>query len=796
MIRFTLSSRTRHLSAATVLATLLAACGGGEDPAVQTISAQPVALVMRPGESDLARLVGNEPGVTPFDVSVDAEHRPWIDASPLAGCVPGASQCRHLPVAVTSDTGMRKAVEITFNFTLDPNSRLFGNLSYMPVNAFPAMPDRAPPAVRFAAGGNSVTALSVALTADGRVWTWGTNEWGAMAVDDRSNRAMPTMVDHGLTDIVAVDVGLGDDDRSGHVLAIAADRTVYTWGSNGNRQIDTADGAPLHIPLPRVVPLPFADVIAVAAGGRLSLALRADGTVWAWGSTFGSVLGPGGVGGSPGQVPGVDGVRAISAGEDHALALRSDGTVWAWGENEFGQTGSASRRDTRPQQVLGIDNVQAIDAGPGYSLALRNDGTVWAWGRNDHNQLGADAALMCGEVACDHTPRRVGTGFGDVLTIAAGGRFALARQRDGSVWAWGANDQGQIIGLPGLGTREPTRVTSLPAALNIAAGARHALAMPLDESCAVGDGRFGGRLMAWGDNFNGERGDGTSINAFRPTPVLTLGDDDRCAGTLGQRLIVYQAGTATGVVGSDVPGLSCSGMICWQSVPTGTPVTLTATPDAGFVVGDWRWDCAAEAGATRTVSVVTTTHCKVRFMRTASATPEPVTDRALAIVKVGSGTVTSAPAGIDCGAICRGVFPEGTTVTLSASADAGWVFRGFSGAEDCADGSVTLAADTSCTATFEASAPADRFTLNVVRTGVATGGPLVVSVMPDASMNCGAVCSATYPSGTAVWLRASTASPDLHFSHWTGCDAVELIDAEPICIVFLGAHRTVEADFQ
>ena len=83
-------------------------------------------------------------------------------------------------------------------------------------------------------------------------------------------------------------------------------------------------------------------------------------------------------------------IKAIAAGGGHSLALDNNGTVWAWGYNGYGQLGNGSSGASHPVpvQVKNLNNIKAIAAGYNHLLALDNNGTVWAWGYNEYGQLG------------------------------------------------------------------------------------------------------------------------------------------------------------------------------------------------------------------------------------------------------------------------------------------------------------------------------------------------------------------------------------------------------------------------
>ena len=240
---------------------------------------------------------------------------------------------------------------------------------------------------------------SLALCSDGTVWAWGYNGYGQLGDGTTVDRTVPVQV-KGLRDVVAISGG------AWHSLALRSDGTVWAWGDNKCGML-RPDGTPVgpwvdhrcgqlgigtaiaNSAIPVQVQW-LNDVIAISAGAWYSLALRSDGTVWAWGINASRQLGDGTNinRNSPVRIDLRD-IVAISAGGGHSLALRSDGTVWGWGDNGSGQLGNGgvSSRSIFVQ-AEGLSDVVAISTGSHHSLALRSDGTVWAWGWNKSGQLG------------------------------------------------------------------------------------------------------------------------------------------------------------------------------------------------------------------------------------------------------------------------------------------------------------------------------------------------------------------------------------------------------------------------
>ncbi len=362
---------------------------------------------------------------------------------------------------------------------------------------------------------------SLALKSDGTVWAWGGGIHGELGNGLTANQRLPVQV-AGLSNVIAIAGG------GKHSLALKSDGTVWAWGDGYYGQLGDGGYSYLHFKTTPVQVTGLSNVIAIAAGHDYSLALKSDGTVWGWGhDDFGQL----GVGVSswlhlilsPVQVMNLTNVIAIASGSHHSLALKSDGTVWAWGWGNVGQIGNGTMPWVQPLpvQVTGLSNIVAISSRGLHSLALKPDGTVWAWGHGAYSQLGN------GSVANQSMPVQV-TGLSNVNSIAAGAYYSLALKPDGSVWAWGRSNYGQLGNGFTIDQSTPVRVSGLTNAISIASGGWHALALADPRVCVSPPS---GMISWWdGDAVSGTTvsdiaggHDGALINGATTAPGL-VGD--------------------------------------------------------------------------------------------------------------------------------------------------------------------------------------------------------------------------------------------------------------------------------
>jgi alpha-tubulin suppressor-like RCC1 family protein len=359
-----------------------------------------------------------------------------------------------------------------------------------------------------------------------RPFAWGSNSSGMLGNGSTTQSNLPVGVN--VTGVLAGKTLAGVAAGGSHTLALGMDGTLAAWGNNDNGQLGNGNTTFSNVPVAvnTAGALSGKTVIAVAAGDSHSLALCSDGTLAAWGYNFNGQLGNGNGTTLYSSVPvavntaGVlagKTVVAVAAGGSHSLALCADGTLAAWGYNYYGQLGNGGTSQSNvPVAVstagaLAGKAVIALAAGSSFSLALCYDGTLASWGYNNNGQLGngsttqsnVPVAVSIAGVLADKT----------IVAVAAGSSHVIALCADGTLAAWGSNSSGQLgndtttpINVPEAVSK--TGVLAGKPLVAVAAGGSHSLALCVD-----------GTLAAWGYNYYGQLGNGTSTSSNVPVAV-------------------------------------------------------------------------------------------------------------------------------------------------------------------------------------------------------------------------------------------------------------------------------------
>jgi len=346
---------------------------------------------------------------------------------------------------------------------------------------------------------------SFAIKADGTLWAWGYGAYGKLGLGSTSNVYVPTQV--------------GMDNKwvtiSGayqHSAGLKSDGTIWTMGRNnyGQLGLGTTSTTNQTTPIQMGTDTDWADV---RVGNGHTIALKTDGTLWAWGQNTYGRLGLGDTTNRTSPTPlnvGNDWTM-ISTGDCYfSAAIKSDGSLWTWGEGGTGALGLGDFTSKNRPTRVGTDNDWvSVKAGGGNTVALKADGSLWIWGMNTRGQFGDGTIDNSDEGVFIPYPVRVGTGT-DWAGFALGQYFVLGIKTDGSIWAWGWNDYGQL-GTTGTYNDDgvPTPMPVVTTATNFvlaAAGSSHALYVRAD-----------GSLYVCGANGSGDIGMGnTGSGTFTP----------------------------------------------------------------------------------------------------------------------------------------------------------------------------------------------------------------------------------------------------------------------------------------
>jgi len=352
--------------------------------------------------------------------------------------------------------------------------------------------------------------FSAVVLNDGSIWTWGSNQHSQLGDGTTTFRSLPDMVGAD-NDWEKVFAGLCS------AFAIKKDGSLWAWGYN--RQGALGDGTTINRYTPVRIGTDC-DWATVSSNDGLTMAIKNDGSLWAWGYCHYGVFGNDAhFSYSPVRI-GTDTWMDVSVATftdyfafdtghyyaGHTLAIRTDGSLWAWGINNYGQLGDGTTMDSSAFVRVGGDNDWVtVSAGYTSSLAVKHDGSLWAWGNNSRGQLGDGTGTN------RSAPVRVGTDNNWISAKTNSFQYPTSYgiKNDGSLWTWG------------LGSFSGSASTAIHYSPVIVGSADdHWLDVsPAGSGFYTIAVKNDGSLWGWGDNYDGVIGDGTQTTRQTPSRI-------------------------------------------------------------------------------------------------------------------------------------------------------------------------------------------------------------------------------------------------------------------------------------
>lgn len=523
----------------------------------------------------------------------------------------GTTTDRNSPVQIGTDTDWKSVSALyASSSALKNNNTLWGwgdNSSGIIGNGSTVNPQLTPIQVTTDTNWKSISvgdAHTMAIKTTGTLWTWGINDRGQLGNGTTTNVATPIPTGSA----ASFNQWKSVSASRRYTLGLLNDGTMWAWGENAIGQLGNGTTIDQNIPIQVGTDTNWAEI---SAGYYHRLAIKNDGTLWAWGINQVGALGNGTTTDSNAPIQigtDTDWVK-ISAKYNHSAAVKSDGSLWVWGRNNFGQLGDGTNTNQLSPMMVDCNQILAnndayspIDGsiggttatvllndalngnpvttsqvsvtmvsatnpnlsingagvitiasgtaagtytltyqicelavssncdtatativvsapmvcwdkfslGGGHTLSIKTDGTLWAWGASNFGQLGD------GTLVNKNYPVQIGSD-NDWRFIATGGTCSHAIKNNGTLWAWGNNEYAQLGDGTYTNTNIPIQIGSDTNWKSISDGDNHVLAV-----------KSNGTLWAWGLNSFGALGDGTHIARTAPVQIGSATDWESC----------------------------------------------------------------------------------------------------------------------------------------------------------------------------------------------------------------------------------------------------------------------------
>lgn len=352
------------------------------------------------------------------------------------------------------------------------------------------------------------------------LWIWGNPNFGLLG----NNTAPGGSVGRASSPIQTISGGTNWRSAStgqNHAIAIKTDGTLWAWGFGTNAVLGTNSVVSVSSPVQTVSG--GTNWKQASAGGNHSAAIKTDGTLWIWGLGASGILGNNAVTNRSSPVQTISGGtnwKNVSAGGGHTNAIKTDGTLWSWGYGSYGRLGNnfTYAQSSPVQTISSGTNWKSVSAGTLHSVAIKTDGTLWIWGCGGRGLLGNESALNMSSPV-----QTVGAG-NNWKQASAGASHTAAIKTDGTLWTWGFNLRNQLGLGDGVNFIVSSPVQTISGGTNwkqVSAKAQTTAAIKTD-----------GTLWIWGAGFYGMHGDNTyTIQRGSPVQTVSAGNNWRLVET-------------------------------------------------------------------------------------------------------------------------------------------------------------------------------------------------------------------------------------------------------------------------
>lgn len=281
--------------------------------------------------------------------------------------------------------------------------------------------------------------FSFAIKEDGSLWVWGSYPNPVLGGNNTTNLTAYNPVQVG-NDYNWLQISAGGQ----HAIALKSNNTLWAWGMSNMGQVGNGlSSCTFCPPIYQTIPVQIgndSDWKQINAFQDVSVAIKLNGTLWCWGGNWPTLVNNGfSLNNTPTQIGTDTTWSKVDGGEySHLVALKTDGTIWTWGYEITTDTPFV----VIPTPIqIGTDNHWIdINAGINHDMAIKNDSTIWSWGRNSLGQLGN------GNVAVVQAQPQIilPSINNNFIYISGGNEYSTGMKSDGSLWAWGSNNSGQL----------------------------------------------------------------------------------------------------------------------------------------------------------------------------------------------------------------------------------------------------------------------------------------------------------------------------------------------------------------